>query len=62
MTLVFQIIAAVLVGSAAFFLWQDNSDWALAAFAVGVCSYFLGMRFQIKKRLAERDTESEPPA
>jgi 4-hydroxybenzoate polyprenyltransferase len=59
MTLVFQIIAAILVGSAAYFLWQDNFDWALAAFAVGVCSYFLGMRFQIKKRMAER--ESDPP-
>lgn len=65
MSLVFQIIAAVLVGLAAYFLWRDNFDWAFAAFAVGICSYFLGMRFQIKKRMAElkvEEDQSEPPA
>ena len=54
MTLIFQILAVILGGIAAYFLWANNSDWALAFFALAVCSYFLGMRFQIKARLGDR--------
>lgn len=54
MTIIVQIVAVVLAGFAAYFLWIDNVDWSLALFAFAVCSYFLGMRFQIKARLDER--------
>lgn len=58
----FQILAVVLAGVAAFFWWQGSSD---AAFAAGVCaaaSYFLSMRFQIKARVQQAEAEKEAAA
>ena len=54
MIITFQILAVILAGFAAYFLWDDKFDWAFAFVAFAVCSYFLGMRFQIKARLEER--------
>jgi uncharacterized membrane protein YoaK (UPF0700 family) len=65
---IFQILAVALGAAAAYFLVNDNFDWAFAFVAFAVCSYFIGMRFQIKERLAARaieeatDHETEPPA
>ncbi len=53
-TTTFRLIAAVLAGLAAYMLYFENPDWAFAAFALAVCSFFFGMRFQLKTRLAER--------
>lgn len=58
----FQILAVILAGVAAFFWWQDNND---AAFAAGVCaaaSYFLSMRIQMKARIQQADAEMEAAA
>lgn len=58
----FQILAVILAGVAAFFWWQDNND---AAFAAGVCaaaSYFLSMRFQMKARVQHADAEKDAAA
>ncbi|MFT3744294.1 MAG: hypothetical protein QM785_08360 [Pyrinomonadaceae bacterium] len=55
MTLIFQILAVILAGIAAYFLWNDNFDWAFAFVAFAVCSFFIGMRFQIKARMAARE-------
>lgn len=60
MAKIFQILAVVLIGIAAYFLWADNQDWAFACFVFGVCSYFFGMRFQLKARIAERRAAEEP--
>ncbi len=54
MTLMFQVLAVILGGIAAYFLWSDNFDWAFAFVVFAICSYFIGMRFQIKARLEER--------
>lgn len=54
MTLIFQVLAVILGGIAAYFLWNDNFDWAFAFVVFAICSYFIGMRFQIKARLEER--------
>lgn len=54
MTLIFQVLAVILGGIAAYFLWSDNFDWAFAFVVFAICSYFIGMRFQIKARLEER--------
>jgi len=58
MVLIFQIVAVILAGVAAYFLWQDNTDGAFVSFVVGSCSWFLSMRFKIKARLAERLAET----
>lgn len=60
MTIIFQVLAVILAGIAAYFLWNDNFDWAFASFAVAACSYFIGMRFQIKSRLDERKLSETP--
>lgn len=60
MTLIFQILAVILGGIAAYFLWSDNFDWAFAFVVFAICSYFIGMRFQIKARLEERKAIETP--
>lgn len=60
MTLIFQILAVILGGVAAYFLWSDNFDWAFAFVVFAICSYFIGMRFQIKARLEKRKALETP--
>jgi len=56
---VFQFLAVFLGLISAYFLWADNFDWGFAAGVAAICSYFLGMRFQIKARMKEGEaTES----
>lgn len=54
MVQLFQILAVVLAGVAAFFFWQSNSDWAFASGVLAVCSFFLSIRYQYKARIAVR--------
>lgn len=67
-TFIFRLIAVILGSAAAYFLWTDNFDRAFAFVAFAVCSFFFGMRFQIKERMAARErdesgrSEAEPPA
>ncbi len=62
MILAFRMLALILVGLAGYFLWADNNDWAFGCFVLGVCSYFLGMRFQLKARLAGKEAAEQPSA
>jgi len=55
----FQILAVILGGVAAYFLWQDNADRAFAAAVFGAISFFLSVRAQVKGRLREREAERE---
>lgn len=55
----FQILAVILAGVAAFFLWQGNSDGAFVSAILGAVSFFLSVRFQVKGRLKQREAESE---
>lgn len=51
----FQITAVILIGIAAYFLWQGNKD---AAFVTGIFAavcYFLSLRFQINQRIKNRE-------
>ncbi len=48
---IFQILAVILIGAAAFFLWKDNADAAFATAVFGAVSFFLSVRFQVKERL-----------
>jgi predicted Na+-dependent transporter len=68
MTFLFRVLAVAMGAAALYFYLTDKFDWAFAFVAFAVCSYFFGMRFQIKARLAARQAaedappEQEPPA
>jgi len=53
----FQIVAVILAGIAAYFLWKGNGDGAFVAGVFGAVSFFLSVRTQVKKRNEERERE-----
>jgi hypothetical protein len=53
----FQILAAVLMGVAAFFLWRENYEGVFVSGVLSSVSYFLSYRFQVKERLDIREAE-----
>ena len=53
----FQILAVILIGVAAFFLWQGNGDSAFIAGVAGAVCFFLSVRFQVKNRIKQRESE-----
>lgn len=57
---VFQIVAVILAGIAAYFLWQGNGDGAFVSGALGAVSFFLSVRFQVKERNKEREAIENP--
>ncbi len=54
----FQILAVILIGVAAFFLWRGNTDGAFISSVLGAVSFFLSIRFQVKERLKKREIEA----
>lgn len=59
MELVFKVLAVILAGIAAYFLWNGNSENAFVSAVFGAISFFLSVRFQVKNRLNERESERE---
>ncbi|HEY0460299.1 MAG TPA: hypothetical protein VGC97_14265 [Pyrinomonadaceae bacterium] len=57
MDITFKILAVILAGVAAYFLWQGNADRAFAAAVFGAVSFFLSVRFQVRGRLNQREAE-----
>ena len=55
----FQILAVILIGVAAFFLWNGNADAAFATAVFGAVSFFLSVRFQVKTRLQTQAEQRE---
>ena len=55
----FQILAVILAGVAAYFLWQGTADRAFVTAVFGAVSFFLSVRFQVKGRLDQREAERE---
>lgn len=55
----FQILAVILAGIAAYFIWQGNADRAFASAVFGAVSFFLSIRFQVKERIKIREAERE---
>lgn len=53
----FQILAVILIGVAAYFLWRGERDATFIAAVFGAVSFFLSIRFQVKGRLREREAE-----
>ena len=56
---IFQILAVILIGVAAFFLWRGNMDGLFVAAVFGAVCFFLSVRFQVKERLKEREEENK---
>lgn len=56
---VFQVLAAVLAGLAAYFWWQGSNDAMFVSAVLGAVSFFLSIRFQVKARVAIREAERE---
>ena len=56
---IFQILAVILAGIAAYFLWQGNNDGAFVAAVLGSVSFFLSIRFQVKERMKQRELAVE---
>jgi len=59
MDIAFKILAVILAGVAAYFLWQGNGDRAFVAAVFGAVSFFLSVRVQVKRRLNEREAARE---
>lgn len=55
MDLLFKILAVILAGIAAYFLWQKNGDGAFISAVIGAVCFFISFRFQVKGRLKERE-------
>ena len=55
----FQILAVILAGIAAFFLWNGDKDRFFISAVLGAVSFFLSIRFQVKGRLKQREKERE---
>ncbi|MEP6944816.1 MAG: hypothetical protein ABJA02_02780 [Acidobacteriota bacterium] len=59
MEIAFKIIAVVLVGAAAYFYSIDEKDWLFASGVLSACSFFLSMRFAIKKKMSAHQSEED---
>jgi len=55
-----QILAVAILIGAAFFFWRGDSDWSFACAVLGICAFFLSMRFKIKGRMRQREAEKIP--
>lgn len=59
---VFQFVAVILAGIAAYFLFTGNRDGAFVSAVLGCVAFFLSIRFQVKARNAAREAELEAEA
>ena len=60
---IFQFLAVVLIGAAAFSFVRGWHEWAFVSGVLAACSFFIAVRFQVKGRLAARaasDGTKEP--
>jgi len=55
----FQALAAALILVAAYFLYEGRTDTAFVTGVLGVCAFFLSVRFILKPRVNERSSERE---
>jgi predicted Na+-dependent transporter len=53
----FQILAVILIGIAAFFVWSGNTDGVFVAAVAGAVCFFLSIRFQVGARVKQRKAE-----
>lgn len=56
---IFQILAVILAGVTAYFLWAGNNDGAFVSAVLGCVSFLLSVRFQVKERTRVRELERQ---
>ena len=56
---IFQVVAVILGGAAAYFLWTGNKDGAFVSAVLGCVAFFLSIRAQVKERNRIREEERE---
>lgn len=56
---IFQIVAVIFAGIAAYFLWSGNNDGAFVSAVLGCVAFFLSIRFQVKERNRIREEERD---
>lgn len=56
---IFQILAVILIGVAAFFVWRGDTDAVFIAAVAGAVSFFLSVRFQVGERVKQRKAEED---
>ena len=54
---IFSDLAVILIGVAASFLYQGNTDGVFVTAVLGAVSFFLSVRFQVKERLKKKEIE-----
>jgi hypothetical protein len=54
---IFQLVAVIFAGIAAYFLWSGNNDGAFVSAVLGCVAFFLSIRFQVKERNRIREEE-----
>ena len=59
---IFQTVAVILAGIAAYFLWVGNKDGAFLSAVLGCVAFFLSVRSQVKERNRQRQTERDDSA
>lgn len=59
---IFQVVAVMLAGIAAFFWWQGNTDGLWVSAVLGAVAFFLSIRFQAKERIRIRQEEADDEA
>lgn len=63
MVRIFQILAVVLAGAAAFLFWRGDSDMTFIVAVLAACSFLLSIRYQMKARIDGRGTaEAKAPS
>lgn len=55
----FQILAVIFIGIAAFFLWKGSIDGLFISAVIGAVCFFLSVRFQVGERLKTGNAEKE---
>ena len=56
---IFQVVAVIFAGIAAYFLWSGNNDGAFVSAVLGCVAFFLSIRFQVKERNLAREAERD---
>ena len=59
MVKLFQILAVIFAGIAAFFLWRGNTDGLFISAVLGAVCFFLGIRFEVGARVEARRGEEK---
>ena len=59
---ILQGVAVILVGLAAYFVWNGNNDGAFVSAVLGCVAFFLSIRARMKERTKQTEEETERAA